>query len=171
MKKQNFILKISFIGIFAAAVLMTSCSKDDPALEPDPPVVVDPPVVTPTFNGPTYADNYTAISGWASRSQWNLANVHDPSVEKSGDYYYMYQTDASYGNAHDGHGHFPYRRSKDLITWEFMGTAMAQAPAWVKDSLNNKFKQLTTKYLDIINYEVNKFKEKEQRSTRLHQHS
>ena len=33
-----------------------------------------------------------------------------------------------------------------------------------KDSLNNKFKLLTTKYLDIINYEVNKFKEKEQRA-------
>ena len=33
-----------------------------------------------------------------------------------------------------------------------------------KDSLNNKFKLLTTKYLDIINYEVNKFNEKEQRA-------
>ena len=33
-----------------------------------------------------------------------------------------------------------------------------------KDSLNNKFKLLTNKYLDIINYEVNKFKEKEQRA-------
>jgi arabinan endo-1,5-alpha-L-arabinosidase len=50
----------------------------------------------------------------------------------------MYQTDASYGNAHDGNGHFFYRRSKDLITWEFMGSSMTTAPAWVKDSLNNK---------------------------------
>ncbi len=33
-----------------------------------------------------------------------------------------------------------------------------------KNSLNDKFKLLTTKYLDIINYEVNKFKEKEQRA-------
>lgn len=33
-----------------------------------------------------------------------------------------------------------------------------------KDSLNNKFKLLTTKYLDIINYEVKKFNEKEQRA-------
>ena len=140
MKKQNFIFKtISSIGFFVAAILMASCSKDDPAAPevggPDPVV---PPVVTPTFAGPTYADNYTAFASWASRSQWNLANVHDPSVEKSGEYYYMYQTDASYGNAHDGHGHFPYRRSKDLVNWEYMGSAMAQAPAWVKDSLNNK---------------------------------
>lgn len=118
-------------------VLFNSCSSDDPASAPDP--VVPPVVVVPnTFPGPTYPDNYTSIASWDSRSQWNLANVHDPSVEKCGEYYYMYQTDASYGNAHDGHGHFPYRRSKDLITWEYMGSAMTQAPAWVKDSLNNK---------------------------------
>ena len=34
----------------------------------------------------------------------------------------------------------------------------------LKNSLNSKFKLLTTKYLDIINYEVNKFNEKEQRA-------
>jgi energy-coupling factor transporter transmembrane protein EcfT len=33
-----------------------------------------------------------------------------------------------------------------------------------KDSLNNKFKELSKKYLDIVNYEVNKLKEKEQRA-------
>lgn len=140
MKKSNSILKItSYIGFFLFALAVVSCSKDDPANEDkDPPVVIEPPVVTTPFPGPTYADNYSAVSSWNSRAQWNLANVHDPSVEKCGEYYYMYQTDASYGNAHDGHGHFPYRRSKDLINWEHMGAAMAQAPAWVKDSLNNK---------------------------------
>ena len=140
MKKSNSILKItSYIGFFLFALAVVSCSSDDPANEDtDPPVIVDPPVVTPAFPGPTYADNYSAISSWSNRAQWNLANVHDPSVEKCGEYYYMYQTDASYGNAHEGHGHFPYRRSKDLVTWEYMGSAMATIPAWVKDSLNNK---------------------------------
>jgi arabinan endo-1,5-alpha-L-arabinosidase len=92
--------------------------------------------VTVTYNPPTYLDDYSAISGWVNNSSWNLANVHDPSVEKCGDYYYMYGTDASYGNVLDGHGHFPYRRSKDLVTWDFLGTAMPSAPVWVKDSLN-----------------------------------
>ncbi|KAF2513983.1 family 43 glycosylhydrolase [Flavobacterium zhairuonense] len=141
MKKSNSILKIApYIGMFLGALLVFGCSSDSPdtPVTPDPPVVVDPPVVTPAFPGPTYADNYTSISSWGNRSQWNLANVHDPSVEKSGEYYYMYQTDASYGNAHEGNGHFFYRRSKDLINWEFMGSSMTQAPAWVKDSLNNK---------------------------------
>ncbi|MEY2868868.1 MAG: hypothetical protein RIR01_1333, partial [Bacteroidota bacterium] len=108
-------------GLILAVLTVVSCSKDDAATdETDPPVVV-PPVVTPSFPGPTYADNYSSIASWNTRSQWNLANVHDPSVVKSGEYYYMYQTDASYGNAHDGHGHFFYRRSKDLVNWEFMG--------------------------------------------------
>ncbi|TDW50104.1 arabinan endo-1,5-alpha-L-arabinosidase [Flavobacterium sp. 270] len=140
MKRSNSILKITtYISLFFTALTVLSCSSDDPAKdETEPPVVTPPVVVVPTFPGPTYADNYTAISSWGNRTQWNLANVHDPTVEKSGDYYYMYQTDASYGNAHEGNGHFFYRRSKDLINWEFMGSSMTTAPAWVKDSLNNK---------------------------------
>jgi len=127
------------VCMFGAIVLMMAgCKK---TTDSPPPVVVPPVVVPPvvnTFPGPTYADNYTGIASWTNRSQWNLANVHDPTVEKCGEYYYMYQTDASYGNATDGHGHYPYRRSKDLVTWDFMGTAFADVPAWVKDSLNNK---------------------------------
>lgn len=139
MKKSSSLLKLgSYSVIFGLVFSVISCSSSDDTKTPDPvvPPVVIPP--TPTFPGPTYADNYTPISSWNNRSQWNLANVHDPSVEKCGDYYYMYQTDASYGGAADGHGHFPYRRSKDLITWEYMGSAMTQAPDWVKDSLNIK---------------------------------
>lgn len=129
---------VLYLTPFLIVASISSCSGDDPASEPAP---TPTPVPTPTptaFAGPTYPDNYTPISSWNNRSQWNLANVHDPSVEKCGEYYYMYQTDASYGGAADGHGHFPYRRSKDLISWEYMGAAMTQAPAWIKDSLNNK---------------------------------
>jgi arabinan endo-1,5-alpha-L-arabinosidase len=139
MQKSNSIIRVaSYLALLLiVAVSLGSCSKgDDPAPDPTPT-----PTPTPTpvaFPGPTYADNYSSISSWGSNSKWNLANVHDPSVAKCGDYYYMYQTDASYGNATDGHGHFFYRRSKDLVNWEFMGSSMTTAPAWVKDSLNNK---------------------------------
>jgi arabinan endo-1,5-alpha-L-arabinosidase len=92
-------------------------------------------VIVP-YTAPTYSDDYSTIASWTFNASWNLANVHDPTVVKCGDYYYMYGTDASYGNALDGHGHFPYRRSKDLVTWSFLGTAMPSAPTWVKDSLN-----------------------------------
>ena len=118
MKNYNFYLKqISKFTLLILIFSISSCSGDDnlrPSPDPDPPIVVVPEA----FPGPTYADNYTSIGSWNSRSQWNLANVHDPTVEKDGDYYYMYQTDASYGNAHDGHGHFHHRRSKDLVNWE-----------------------------------------------------
>lgn len=89
------------------------------------------------YKAPTYPDDYTSLSDWSKRGQWNLANVHDPTVMKADDgYYYMYQTDASYGNAHDGHGHFHARRSKDLVNWEYLGATMNEVPAWVKEKLN-----------------------------------
>lgn len=89
------------------------------------------------YVAPDYEDDYTSIAGWDKRNEWNLANVHDPSVVLADDgYYYMYQTDASYGDAHDGHGHFHCRRSKDLVNWEYMGATMQEAPAWVKENLN-----------------------------------
>lgn len=86
---------------------------------------------------PSYPDDYSAISSWETRGSWNLANVHDPSIVYDGQYYYMYTTDASYGNAHVGHGHFPYRTSKNLVNWSFAGMAMSTTPTWVKDTLNN----------------------------------
>src|SRR5699024_671301 len=89
-----------------------------------------------SFDGPSYADDYTPLAAWENRSEWNLANVHDPTVVKDGDYYYMYQTNASYGNVHQGHGYYPYRRSKDLVHWEYQGAAFDAVRSWVKDSLN-----------------------------------
>lgn len=89
------------------------------------------------YTAPTYPDNYTNIADWSNRSQWNLANVHDPSVVFAEDgYYYMYQTDASYGNAHTSGGHFHCRRSKDLVNWEYMGGTMQSLPEWVIPKLN-----------------------------------
>lgn len=84
------------------------------------------------YESPTYPDYYRSFSSYESRQSWNLANVHDPSVVRAEDgYYYMYQTDASFGNAHVGHGHFFCRRSRDLVRWEFMGPTMQTVPSWV----------------------------------------
>jgi arabinan endo-1,5-alpha-L-arabinosidase len=149
----NFMRRYSsmflIVGIFA---LIFAC-KDEPIVPDDGkdgkdtiPVIDTIPnidTVTVNYNPPTYIDNYVSIASWGSRTQWNLANVHDPTVEKCGEYYYMYQTDASYGNAHEGHGHYPYRRSKDLVNWEFLGMAFTTVPAWVKDSLNNMRARMT----------------------------
>lgn len=89
------------------------------------------------WQAPTYADDYRPFSKWSDRYKWNLANVHDPSVMLADDgYYYMYQTDASYGNEHIAGGHFHCRRSADLVNWEYMGGTMTSAPSWVKTKLN-----------------------------------
>lgn len=89
------------------------------------------------YVAPDYADDYTSISAWSNRDQWNLSNVHDPSVVLAEDgYYYMYQTDASYGNAHTEGGHFHGRRSKNLVDWEYLGGTMQSLPDWVIPKLN-----------------------------------
>jgi len=105
------------------------------------------------YKAPTYADNYISIAAWSMRSQWNLANVHDPTVMKADDgYYYMYQTDASYGNVTDGHGHFHARRSKDLVNWEYMGSTMDAAPDWVKTKLNEMRTEMGLAPIDNPSY-------------------
>lgn len=95
------------------------------------------------YVAPTYADDYRDISTWAQRNKWNLANVHDPSVMLAEDgYYYMYCTDAGYGNPQNGHGHFHCRRSKNLVDWEYLGATMQSLPSWVKTKLNDIRKEM-----------------------------
>ena len=93
---------------------------------------------------PTYSDNYLSISGWSARADWQLANIHDPTVMRAADgYYYMSQTDASYGNAHSGHGHFYVRRSLDMVDWEPVTSynnsfiLPDETPSWFLDSINS----------------------------------
>lgn len=111
-------------------LIFAGCKEDDivPGEEKSDP--------DPEWSIPAYADDYSAIASWANRNQWNLANVHDPSVAYYNGYYYMYGTDASYGNEHEGHGHFQGKRSTDLVNWQWVGGPFYEAPAWVADSLN-----------------------------------
>lgn len=134
-KRLRYLL-VFLIGSFA---LLSGC-KDD-GLDPKGITTKDDTIEELEFDTeysiPDYADDYSAMAAWSERSNWNLANVHDPSVIFDGEYYYMYATNASYGNAHDGHGHFHGRRSRDLVNWSYIGGSMPETPAWVKDSLNS----------------------------------
>ena len=92
------------------------------------------------YKAPDYADDYSAIASWDYHVQWNLANIHDPSVAYYDGYYYMYGTDASYGNEHlkaTRGRHFQGRRSKDLVNWYYVAGPFNDAPSWVADSLNS----------------------------------
>ena len=107
------------------------------------------PAVTDGKTIPAYSDDYRSISAWSNKDRWNLANVHDPSVAYFNGYYYMFNTDASYGNAHleSGHAHFPGKRSKDLVNWSYVPGPFAEAPDWVYTRLNEIRKRMG---LDII---------------------
>ena len=150
--------KLHIFALLLACTLMVGCSSssDDPEIPVNPtPTPTPTPNLTPTpgdqtagelanYKCPTYDDNYTSVAAWTQRSKWNLANMHDPTVVKASDgYYYMYQTDASYGNEHqkdirnsNKHGHFFCRRSKNLVDWEYVGATMVGLPSWVKTKLN-----------------------------------
>ncbi len=130
--KYGLIISVS-IGL----LMFVGCNSDD--LEPTGIKTKQPDdsVDDSTYSIPSYADDYSSMASWGNRSDWNLANVHDPSVIYDGEYYYMYGTNASYGNAHEGHGHFHGRRSRDLVNWSYIGASMPETPSWVKDSLNN----------------------------------
>lgn len=124
---------------FLTALSFAGCSEDDNIEYVNPGSKVKTDVVI--TDGQNLDDDYTNIADWSNRFKWNLANVHDPSVVLADDgYYYMYQTNASYGNAHVGEGqargHFYCRRSKDLVNWEFMGPTMHGVPTWMKAKLN-----------------------------------
>ena len=132
------------ISILSICAINTACGggNDDPITDPGLGGNTEEPN-NPGNNdldayvAPTYVDDYTSISDWSKRSQWNLSNVHDPTVVLADDgYYYMYQTDASYGNAHEKGGHFHGRRSKDLVNWEYLGGTMKNLPDWVIPKLN-----------------------------------
>lgn len=132
--KLKYILLLSFSIL---GLLLAGCQDDDlgpTGITTKPPTDKEPDGTHPI---PTYPDDYSSMASWSNRSDWNLANVHDPTVVFDGEYYYMYGTNASYGNAHEGHGHFHGRRSKDLVNWSYRGASMPETPTWVKDTLNN----------------------------------
>ena len=107
--------------------------EETPSILPDDKPATD----LEGYKAPAYSDDYRSFSGWAQKDKWNLANVHDPSIAYFNGYYYMFCTDASYGNEHAKSGrHYPGKRSKNLIDWEFVNGPFADVPDWVLPKLN-----------------------------------
>ena len=130
--KNRIYLAAALCGLLAAA----SCTKDNGV-----GIMTKEDYEGAVENGiPTYADDYSPIANWDFHPNWNLANVHDPSVAYYDGYYYMFGTSASYGNEHDKATigrQYQGKRSKDLVNWTHVYGPMSTAPAWVKDSLNS----------------------------------
>lgn len=100
-------------------------------------------VFTPVPAANPWEDNYLPVAGMENYRQWGTYNVHDPACRKLGNYYYMYSTDAIFGeNRKEAEekgvplGYIQMRRSKDLVHWEFLGWAFPEIPVeavrWVQ---------------------------------------
>ncbi len=156
ISKLNFKIFLIFILLLSNSLIYYSCKDYNTELEEEVEAssttyasdttevtdATDETLKEDDYEIPTYADDYSDygddIAAWSARDSWNLANVHDPTVAYYDGYYYMYQTDASYGNVSEGYGHFFYRRSTDLVNWTFMGSSMDEDdPEWVTDTLNS----------------------------------
>lgn len=82
-----------------------------------------------------WKDDYSEISKIKDYKQWGTYNVHDPAGKKFGEYYYIYSTDAIFGENRKEMkeseilvGNIQIRRSKDLVNWEFVGWAFNEIP-------------------------------------------
>lgn len=87
------------------------------------------------FVGPAHSDDYSHLTDIQHYREWSTYNVHDPSVIKSGEYYYMYSTDAIWWPQDAvresdtiATGNIQVRRSRDLVNWEFLGWALDSIP-------------------------------------------
>lgn len=96
-----------------------------------------------------WADDYSEIASLENYPKWGTYNVHDPSVIRVGDTYFMYSTDAIYfqHKRESQHpdvktGNIQVRSSKDLVHWRFEGWAFDSIPSgarqWVLANSGNK---------------------------------
>jgi len=113
----------------------------------------DEPEIPTSFVIPNtvYSDDYRSFASWSQKNKWNLANVHDPSVVCWNGTYYMFGTDASYGNAHEectSGKHFQGKKSNDLVYWSWIPGPLDEAPQWCLDSLNSYRKKMNLSQLN-----------------------
>ena len=111
--------------MICVAMSLFSCSKNPVTVAPGDTTRL-PPVVVP-FNIDQINDTYAGITAPSMYAKWTVYNVHDPSIIKSGEYYYCYSTDVAYGNT--VRSGLQVRKSKDLIEWQFVGWVFNSLPA------------------------------------------
>jgi arabinan endo-1,5-alpha-L-arabinosidase len=143
---------VRYIRLLIAVVIIVvaGCQKktDDP--EPVDPGTPPPPAA---FDINSITDTYASIAPFTYHTQWGPYNVHDPSMVKSGEYYYCFSTDAAYGTSVKPG--IQIRRSKDLIQWQFVGWAFNALPAmgagFITQAGGTPFQSLWAPYVMKVN--------------------
>lgn len=89
---------------------------------------------------PNIPDDYSDIAGIENFEQWGPYNVHDPTLIKEGEWYYMYSTDVYYGGCQGSplcDARIPIRKSKNLVDWQPIGHVFDQMPSevveWIRE--------------------------------------
>jgi arabinan endo-1,5-alpha-L-arabinosidase len=140
MKRHQF-----YYAVVVLMLVTTGCNKSSDTPDPGPGPGNNPPA----FDINTINDTYGAIAPFTNYLQWGPYNVHDPSVIKSGEYFYSFSTDAAYGTAvRPG---IQIRKSKDLVQWFYVGWVFnglpAQGAAFITQSGGTPFQSLWAPYV------------------------
>jgi arabinan endo-1,5-alpha-L-arabinosidase len=76
-------------------------------------------------------------------------NIHDPSLIKQGDTYYLFSTGDSRGLINQGN--VQIRKSNDLISWQFVGTVFPKTPEWITAALGFRPRSLWAPDISYFN--------------------
>lgn len=128
--KNNQVISVALLSAISLLLMLSSCKKNDGGTTP--PVVTPPPAPPPSgpFDINSITDTYESIAPFANYAKWSVYNVHDPAVQKFGEYYYSYSTDVGYGlNSTTLRPGLQVRKSKDLVEWTFVGWVFEGIPA------------------------------------------
>ncbi|MFI5131242.1 MAG: arabinan endo-1,5-alpha-L-arabinosidase, partial [Chitinophagales bacterium] len=117
--------KLIFLCTVSVLLLGYSCKKNNGGGGTNPPP--PPPNPPAAFDINSIEDTYAAIAPFTFYNQWSVYNVHDPSIQKFGEYYYCYSTDVGFGI--DVRSGIQIRKSKDLVEWTFVGWVFNSLPA------------------------------------------
>ena len=110
--KLTIVIRSFFIASF---LIMSGCCKD-----PGP----EPPTQDPY--DPLIDDNYSNIISQNYSYLWGPYNLHDPTIIRHGDNYYIFSTDVAYGP--NGDCGIMWRKSTDLVNWTFLGWVFDGVP-------------------------------------------
>lgn len=149
MQMLRYIFKCT-LSIILIGAMAAGCSKTDsgPAQNPDP-VPGPGPSPSPAFDINSIRDNYEDIASPEKYLFWGSHNVHDPSIIKTGEYYYAYSTDVAWGHAI--RAGLQIRRSKDLVEWKTVGWVFeglpAKGAAFIRQNNSEPFGSLWAPYV------------------------
>jgi arabinan endo-1,5-alpha-L-arabinosidase len=122
---MNRISESLLIVVMLTGICFSGCKKNPDSASPDPGTNPGTGGGTTKFDINSINDTYASLAPPANYQQWGPYNVHDPSIIKSGEWFYSFSTDVAYGNT--VRAGLQIRKSRDLVEWFFVG--------WVFDNL------------------------------------